>query len=361
MSSNLALLNGNQSASLVQAETQSTMVIRNMDDLSRLSKMLADSKFFDDAKDAAQAGVKVLAGIELGFPAIASMAGIHIIKGKASIGANLMAAAIKRSGKYNYRVLKLDDKVCEIVFFEGKEEAGRSKFTAEDAKRAGTQNMGKFPRNMLFARAMSNGVKWFCPDVFLAPVYTPDELGMAVDEDGNAALPQQPPQQPETQPKTIEATIEPPTSQLPPAQLNPIPSAQERLRAICAAMSIGGDQVERIMAAALDRAGLKGDPVSFTNRDVARWVNNLLLQYGINEGLCFDSENRADAVKQALVTFRGDRKGFAETQLAREWAEWVQEVTAEPEPEATVIEAVTDEEEETERILREEASIEDIY
>jgi hypothetical protein len=45
--------------------------------------------------------------------------------------------------------------------------------------------MGKFPRNMLFARCISNGVKWFCPDIFLgAPVYTPEELGATVDRDG---------------------------------------------------------------------------------------------------------------------------------------------------------------------------------
>jgi len=40
--------------------------------------------------------------------------------------------------------------------------------------------MDKFPKNMLFARAMSNGIKWFTPDVFAGPVYTPEELGSAV-------------------------------------------------------------------------------------------------------------------------------------------------------------------------------------
>jgi hypothetical protein len=29
---------------------------------------------------------------------------------------------------------------------------------------------------MLFARAMSDGVKWYTPDVFNGPVYTPDEI-----------------------------------------------------------------------------------------------------------------------------------------------------------------------------------------
>jgi hypothetical protein len=34
---------------------------------------------------------------------------------------------------------------------------------------------------MLFARAMSNGARWYCPDVFAGPAYTPDELGADVD------------------------------------------------------------------------------------------------------------------------------------------------------------------------------------
>jgi len=159
--------------------------VKTLDDLSRLSKMLAASGFFEDCKQAAQAGVKVICGMELGFPAFASMTGIYIIKGKPAIGANLMAATVKRSGKYNYRILEHTDQTCKIAFLEHGEQIGVSEFTAHDAAKAGTQNMGKFPRNMLFARCISNGVKWFCPDIFLgAPVYTPEELGATVDEDG---------------------------------------------------------------------------------------------------------------------------------------------------------------------------------
>jgi hypothetical protein len=29
---------------------------------------------------------------------------------------------------------------------------------------------------LFFARAISNGVKWFCPDVFAGPVYVPEEM-----------------------------------------------------------------------------------------------------------------------------------------------------------------------------------------
>lgn len=159
--------------------------IRTVDDLGWISDMLAKSGYFPDAKTAAQCGVKVLAGIENGIGTFAAMNGIHIIKGRTSMGANLMAAAVKRSPKYNYRVREHSDKVCEIEFFEKGESIGVAQFTEADAKKAQTQNMQKFPKSMLFARCMSNGVRWYCPDVFDCPVYTPEELGADVDEQGN--------------------------------------------------------------------------------------------------------------------------------------------------------------------------------
>ena len=71
-----------------------------------------------------------------------------------------------------------------MLFRSGRESLGVSTFTAADARKAQTQNMGKFPRNMLHARALTNGCRWYCPDVFGGPIYTPDELGAEVDEDG---------------------------------------------------------------------------------------------------------------------------------------------------------------------------------
>ena len=154
-------------------------------DTMQLGKVLAASGFFADARGEAQAVVKVLAGRELGFGPVASMTGINIIAGRVALSANLMAAAVKRSGHYNYRVVELTDDVCRIDFFvKDHDRLGSSTFTKADALRAGTKNMDKFPRNMLFARAMSNGVRWYCPDVTGGPVYTPEELGANVNEEG---------------------------------------------------------------------------------------------------------------------------------------------------------------------------------
>lgn len=126
--------------------------------------------------------VKILAGQELGFTPFAAANGMQIIKGKCAPGANLMAAKVKASGRYSYLVTKMTDTEVSIDFYEGDKKIGVSSFTAQDAQKAGTQNMGKFPRNMLFARAMSNGVRWYTPDIFNGvAVYTAEELGASVD------------------------------------------------------------------------------------------------------------------------------------------------------------------------------------
>jgi hypothetical protein len=161
--------------------------IQTFADVERAAQAMAASGFFRDTAQAAQAVVKILAGQELGFGAFASMTGVHIIQGKPVLAANLMAAAVKRGGKYNYRIIHHDEKSCSIDFYENGEKVGNSTFSMDDAKKAGisNQNWQKYPRNMLFARALSNGQKWFAPDIFNgATVYTPDEMGAVVDEDG---------------------------------------------------------------------------------------------------------------------------------------------------------------------------------
>lgn len=152
-------------------------------DIITLGKTLAASGYFRDARDASQAIVKVLAGQELGISPIASMTGIYIVKERVTLSANLIAAVIKRSGRYNYRVTWEPD-ACVIEFYEMGESIGISRFGADDAVTARLDkgdNWQKFPRNMYFARALSNGAKWYCPDIFAGPIYTPDELGAEVD------------------------------------------------------------------------------------------------------------------------------------------------------------------------------------
>ena len=166
----------------------------DVSELKDTARLLALSGYFDAKGSAeqqvAQLATKILAGRELGYGPFASVQGIHVIQGRPSLSANLMAAAVKGSAKYDYRVRQMDEKACKLEFFERRggqlESLGVSEFTAEDARKAGTQNMAKYGRNMMFSRAMSNGVKWYCPDVFSGnAVYTPEELGAPVDGNGD--------------------------------------------------------------------------------------------------------------------------------------------------------------------------------
>lgn len=151
-------------------------------DIMSIGKAFAESGMFPDIKSAAMAVVKIQAGQELGIAPFAAMSGIHIIAGKATVGAGLMAAKVKASNKYDYEVIQMDEKICSLDFYQGKKKLGNSTFTIEDAKKADTKNIGKFPRNMLFARAISNGVRWYAPDVFTSPVYTPEEMQFVTED-----------------------------------------------------------------------------------------------------------------------------------------------------------------------------------
>lgn len=141
-----------------------------------IAQLFAESGMFADAKGAAQAFVKIQAGQEIGLSPFASMSGISIIVGKLTFGASIIASKVKSSQKYDFKVKELTDLACSIDFFEGKTLLGNSTFTIEDAKKQNTKNLDKFPRNMLYARAISNGQKWFCPDVFEMAVYVPEEM-----------------------------------------------------------------------------------------------------------------------------------------------------------------------------------------
>jgi len=180
-------------------------------DSMELGDVFYKSGLFSDLKSAAQAIVKIQAGAELGIPPFAAMSGINVIQGKPALGAGLIAGRIKASGRYDYKIIRLDDTGCVIAFYQGKDKIGESSFTREDATKAGLMSRdmwSKYPRNMFWARAISNGARWYCPDIFSGSVYTPEELGgEVVDADyvvTEAAAPQPEPSKPQPQPHWIE-------------------------------------------------------------------------------------------------------------------------------------------------------------
>jgi hypothetical protein len=197
------------STALAPREQHGALVQAHGVDVLTLGKTLAQSGYFKDAADAAKAVVKILFGQEVGIGPATAMSAIYVVEGKPTYSATLMAALVKRSGKYDYRILRLDDDGCEIVFLQregGKwDELGKSSFTLADARAAnlsGKQVWKSYARNMLFARALSNGCRWYTPDIFGGtPAYTPEELGAEVDgTTGEAIIPALPAPRAETEP-----------------------------------------------------------------------------------------------------------------------------------------------------------------
>jgi hypothetical protein len=175
--------------------------------LMQVAGALAKSGLFKDTRQAEQAVAKVLVGRDLGLSPTEAMMGIHIVEGKPELSASLQASFVKRTPGYDYRVLEHTDQACEIAFYRDGEEIGRSRFTIEDARRAGLagRNVWKsYPRNMLFARTMSNGVAFHCPEVTGGiRVYHEGEIGTAEPAD-KAPMPE-----PAGNTEVVEETTQP--------------------------------------------------------------------------------------------------------------------------------------------------------
>lgn len=141
-------------------------------------------------------------GRALGLDVVTTISTIHVIKGKPSQSADLMLSRTRAAG-HRVRVQPGDGE-CTVSIFrsDDPEFENRITWTYDDAVRAGLctmrdsgpysrsskgepQSWEKYPRAMLRARAISECVRMACPEVLHGAIYTPEELGAVIDQDGN--------------------------------------------------------------------------------------------------------------------------------------------------------------------------------
>lgn len=162
-----------------------SLQVQSVDDLARLARVFAASGLFgrngNQETQVAECAIRLMAGMEAGFSPFASATGVHIINGKPAFSANLLAQAVRRHPFYDYRVLEKSGTTCRIRFLSGGETLGEETFTIEMAERAGllkNPTWRSYPEAMLFARALTAGMRAHCPDALNgAAAYTPEELG----------------------------------------------------------------------------------------------------------------------------------------------------------------------------------------
>ena len=162
-------------------------------EMGNFAKIVMQSRMFTSIQSTQQALLTMVAGREMGMGFIEACNSLYIVNGKVSLLAGKVGEMIKRSGRYNYKIKEHTNEVCIIEFLEKSldgskwESIGESKFDLADKDQAGLKgtNWQKYTRNMLFARALTNGARWHCPDVFGGAIYEPEELGAKVEYTDN--------------------------------------------------------------------------------------------------------------------------------------------------------------------------------
>lgn len=151
----------------------------------RLANALAQSGFYKDIRDAAAGVVKLRIARELGL-GLRGISDVHIVEGKPTLSYQAILGMVRAytgplgTDRYSFKYLRRDEECVEIEWTINGEVIGTSKCDTEDAKRMGLSGRGtwqKYPRQMRTARAVTEGVNAFMPEVIGGSIYTPEELG----------------------------------------------------------------------------------------------------------------------------------------------------------------------------------------
>jgi len=289
---NLSIRNNNE-GHITPAAMPPGLAIRSLDDVMKIGGLLAKSGFFKGAANEAQAVAKILRGWELGIPPVAALETVYVIEGKTALAAHMIAALIKKSGRYNYRVKENSDRQCTILFMEQGEGVGESTFTMEDANKAqllGKDVWKKYPKAMLYARAMSAGAKLFCPDVFGGAVYTPEELDANVNEDGDYI--------------DVPVNIDRAMQELK-ASIAPTNPSQGRIRTV--ASILGVSRVAPLYQSAVAGTALQGkESKDLSDEDCDQAVELILSQWGWEQGAFDHRKHAQNALAQVVKVANTD-------------------------------------------------------
>lgn len=164
-----------------------------------LGHVLAKSGYYADAREASQAAVKVMIGMDLGVSPTAAMQGIHTREDSGKtvfiLESKLLGSVIRQRQGYDYKIVTRTADECTLRFeFEGEEvnageglAGGSVSFTAADATRAGLDGptksgkpgmYDKYPEEMLFWRCLAKGIRIHFPELLSGqPVYVDAEMG----------------------------------------------------------------------------------------------------------------------------------------------------------------------------------------
>lgn len=156
------------------------------------AKALAESDLLPDAYRRKPGNVLLAVeyGNALNVPPMTAIQGIHVIKGKPTLSADLMAALVRRAGhRLRVRVEDGPAAVAELTRSDDPDFTFRTRWDVPRAKKAGLldtagDNWTRHTAAMLKARAISEVAREGASDVLHGMIYTAEEMGATVDGDG---------------------------------------------------------------------------------------------------------------------------------------------------------------------------------
>lgn len=180
----------------VSARPMNVPVGREVDDLERIAHNIAAAGIYrKTAKTPVEVFAILIAARDLGVSATSALAGgIHMVDGKPELSANLQAQLLREyrgpeGQRYDFRILtpaRERSAECHIEFRrrepgEPWEVIGEEFFAMADAQRAGLagkQVWKSYPKMMLLARCLSDGIASHCPETARGlRVYGEGEIG----------------------------------------------------------------------------------------------------------------------------------------------------------------------------------------
>jgi hypothetical protein len=178
------------------------MLPRDLREARIIAKDIHDAHLFSAFGSPQAVLTAVMLGSEFGIPPVASLRGVHIIEGKPSMSAGLMAAVVMKSGLAEY--FEPVEVGPESVTFETKRKTARNPLRVThtiamakqawnkgktDAEREASwkaSGWGRNPTDMLVARCQSRLARYAYPDL-LAGMYSPEELREVGDAEAQAS------------------------------------------------------------------------------------------------------------------------------------------------------------------------------
>jgi hypothetical protein len=130
-------------------------------------------------------------GQTLGVDPMTAVQSIHVINGRPTASADLIAGLVRRAG-HKLRVTGDDRQaVAQIIRADDPGFTFEVTWTwdrAVAAKLTSKDTWKQFPAAMLKARAVTEVARAACSEILQGTIYTPEELGAEVDEDGTPVL-----------------------------------------------------------------------------------------------------------------------------------------------------------------------------